>query len=195
VPVTGGLEVAGSSGHPLTQEHVGVERERCGGAASFQSLRPVTDTPLEHGRTDVDAHAEKGRRAAGTRTVVEVLRAWAGRPRSTPERDIVDMIAGEPLVVAAILNQEHRWRQGTLRIAMKEAPCFVWSPRRAAREPVLFSSPIQTRGVKGSASDGKRYTQFVFVIFQSAGRTFEMAVPATDSKLVEEAFARSRPPS
>jgi hypothetical protein len=69
---------------------------------------------------------------------------------------------------------------------------FAWSPRRRNQEPDVFPSPVEFGTIGRSATDGKRYAQYVFVVFESLGRSCEMAVPAIDAKLVQEAFARSK---
>jgi hypothetical protein len=71
----------------------------------------------------------RGTRGAGSKTVLDVLRAWIGRGRD-PESDLVDLAGGRTRLVSAFLR-EKLWRQGVLVLDLSEqSEPIVWGPGR-----------------------------------------------------------------
>ena len=93
--------------------------------------------------------AQRLRRSPGTRTALDVLRDWAGRPTSqrypagTPA---LDCLTGGVSVVAWWGLGTGRWRPGRLELRCAPAdPLFRWVPRGLRPGPVPFTAADDLR--------------------------------------------------
>jgi hypothetical protein len=148
-------------------------------------------------RSFVRRMAKLGRRAAGTRTILDTWRAWLRMPASTPAKDIQDLNNGKPLIVSAILCFPDTWRWGALRIATSEDPQFVWFPRRAGAQTTI-GLPANLLQVRLAYPEEYRYMKalhFRVLEFTAERQTWKMAVPTIDVRLMRHAFASVRPTS
>jgi hypothetical protein len=137
----------------------------------------------------------KARRAAGSRTSVDVLRAWAGHGRKS-QADFADLATGRVLLVSALLR-EKRWRRGRLVLDLSgQASPIVWSPwPRGPRRIDLSSAVIdQVHPVLGNAWFEPGWP-FQIVEVHAADGHHRLAIPWTDIPLVQAALegAASQP--
>jgi len=141
--------------------------------------------------------ATAGRRAAGTRTFLDVLRAWALLPQSTPEKDLAALSRGDALIVAARLHCDDGWHRGSLRIAMTSDTPLSWIERQSSNS-VTFGLPVRLRDVRLAFTWEHRHVgkalQSRVLVFNASGHLWQMAVPTIDVPLVREAFRSAGPP-
>lgn len=134
------------------------------------------------------ARSSRPRRAAGTRTALDVLRGVFGL-HADPERDIADFRAGEALLVASYRRGGH-WRQGTFLLHRASAHVLIWRPwPRGASEAVPATIP-RVRPV--GAGDGSLDRRFSVLHAKTDSGEQQYAVPTVDLPLVREALAAAR---
>jgi hypothetical protein len=100
---------------------------------------------------------ERIRRATGTRTPLDVLRASLGLLRRTPEGDIEALMNGETLRVAAVRVGSGERRFDDLLPGLQRDPSIVWISRRGDRLPIegvwlIFLGSQESAASPGSGS-------------------------------------------
>ena len=132
------------------------------------------------------------RRAAGTRTALDVLLRWTWIRRRTPAQDIEDYENGRTLQVVGFTRNiggvdtrsigggrsMDRLRQGHLWLALGQAP--VWSDRRGDRTATL-NAPFQLKPAAAKAPMARRFDRYELV---AADGTYDLVVTKLDGELI-----------
>lgn len=131
------------------------------------------------------------RRTAGTKTFTDNLRWLLGR-RVTPEQDMADLHAGNPLLVVAF-RHEGRWRQGSFLLHLGAPDPISWNrwPRGAA----TAVSPGSWLRIAGPDAPRHPDPRFVTVLVGGPDGVATYAVPQLDLPVVQESFALTSGPS
>jgi hypothetical protein len=137
--------------------------------------------------------AGRPRRAAGSRTLTDVLRVAARRHPARPETDIRDPRAGVALRVSAFARRDGWFRQGWLVLDPGAADPVVWQAYRARRpERLPVPGPYRVWAVTEVAAPDRRWVKdFLFrvVVLDAGAEHWELAVPTVDVPLVRAALA------
>lgn len=132
------------------------------------------------------------RRAAGSRTLTDVLRVAARRRPAGPGTDIRDLRAGVPLRVSAFARRGGRFRQGWLVLDPGAADPVVWRAYRARRpERLPVRGPYRVWAVTDVAAPDRRWVKdFLFrvIVLDAGAEHWELAVPTVDVPLVRTAL-------
>jgi hypothetical protein len=129
---------------------------------------------------------ERIRRATGTRTPLDALRASLRLLRRTPEGDIEALMNGETLRVAAVRVGSGERRFGDLLLGLQRDPSIVWISRRGDRLPI--APPIEVQEVRRTRKERVAKDLYHVVIFTAADQPWQLAVPIQDVALIQRAF-------
>jgi hypothetical protein len=160
------------------------------GTTSFQSLVADLLLPVSGGGPDWHNSCEdrrmrtrKPQRAAGTRTMKDVLRGWLFHPKS--EADIQALAEGQKRLVRCYIQPgtgetRKQWKPGYLT-ASRGALRWVGSSKRWS--PLDFTAGEWTAIVRGHARVDHVYASFGILVCSRMSEERQIAVPRPDVNL------------
>ncbi|SFF54923.1 hypothetical protein SAMN05216251_118112 [Actinacidiphila alni] len=132
------------------------------------------------------------RRAAGTRTLVDLVLQWTWVRRRSAEGDRADLDDGVTLKVSgftksiggtAMAGKATRLRPGWLLVAAGQPP--IWEDRSGKHRTEL-SGPLGLIGDGDRVPAGPKFRRYTL---KSAGRSYDLAVPLADVETVRYALS------
>ncbi|WP_405589930.1 hypothetical protein [Streptomyces sp. NBC_01190] len=129
------------------------------------------------------------RRAAGTRSALQVWLSWIGIQRRSPEGDCADLDAGETLIVAAhsksIGGQSTpRTMIGALHLTAGRAP--LWGRGQiGTKQRVTLAPPLSLEGEGEKVPLMRKFRRYILV---TGDGSYDVALPEADAVLVRHAL-------